>query len=91
MMGADGMMGGACAGGMGVGLLLFLVLLGAVGYLAYRYGLSQRDAQGSSKQYVRSENGSLLQADEANDLVRRRYAQGEISREEFEQLRRDLA
>ena len=30
------------------------------------------------------------QADEATDLVRRRYAQGEISREEFEQLRRDL-
>lgn len=91
MMGADGMMGGACAGGMGLGFLLFLILLGAVGYIAYRYGLSQRDAQGSSERYRENADGYSTRADEAIDLARKRYAQGEISREEFEQLRRDLA
>lgn len=76
-----------CAGGMGFGLLLGLLLLVAVGYVAYRIGESQSSGGGPGS--VRSNRSG--RADEAVDVARRRYAQGEISREEFERLRRDLA
>jgi putative membrane protein len=73
-------------GMMGTGLLLFILLLVAVGYVAYRLG------QNKSQTNVNG-GGSSLQGrrDEALEVVRRRYAQGEIEREEYERLRRDLA
>jgi putative membrane protein len=83
----NGMMTGMCAGGMGIGLLLGLLLLVAVGYVAYRLGQSH-SAGGGPGQGPGGRSGST---DEALDLARKRYARGEVSREEFEQLRRDLA
>lgn len=76
-----------CAGGMGVGLLLVLLLLAVIGYIAYRLGQSQSNGEGTGRNPGRrSERG-----DEALEMARIRYAKGEISREEFEQIRRDLA
>jgi putative membrane protein len=83
----NGMMGSMCAGGMGIGLLLGVLLLAAVGYVAYRLGRSQLKSGGS----VGAPGDRTDTADEAVDVARKRYASGEISREEFEQLRRDLA
>jgi putative membrane protein len=40
--------------------------------------------------YNRAERGPK-DSESSLDIARRRYAQGEISREEFEQLRRDLS
>jgi putative membrane protein len=70
---------------MGVGLLLFILLLVAIGYVAYRLG--QNQSNGS----VGRRGTTPARTDEALETVRRRYAQGEIDREEFERLRRDLA
>lgn len=83
----DGMMGGMCGGAMGIGLLLGLLLLVAVGYVAYRFG--QLKANGAETS--RSPGSRGEREDHALEIARRRYAQGEISREEFDALRRDLA
>lgn len=85
MMG-DGMMGGMCAGVMGIGLLVGLLLLVVIAYVAYRLGESRSNGRSSGE----ARSGRTSQSNEALDLARRRYAQGEISREEFEQFRRDL-
>jgi uncharacterized membrane protein len=70
---------------MGVGLLLFILLLVAIGYVAYRLGQNQSSGSGGGR------GTPPARADEALETARRRYAQGEIDREEFERLRRDLA
>lgn len=76
-----------CTGGMGmmgVGLLLFILLLVGIGYAAYRIGQSSSGPSRSGRE-------GLGREDEALEAVRRRYAEGKIDREEFERLRRDLA
>lgn len=85
MMGQYPMAG--CGGGMGVGLLVGLLLLVLVGYIAYRWGRSRPDGESLGHGSGRSEHHGR---DEALELARRRYAQGELSREDFEQLKRDL-
>jgi putative membrane protein len=83
----NGMMG--CAGGlgmMGTGLLLFILLLVVIGYVAYRLGQNKSQASGAGGSSVGQSRG-----DEALEVVRHRYAQGEIDREQYERLRRDLA
>jgi putative membrane protein len=72
-------------GMMGVGLLLFILLLVAVGYIAYRLGQNKSNGAGGGSRTIQPG------PDDALEVVRRRYAQGEIDREEFERLRRDLA
>jgi putative membrane protein len=62
-----------------MGMLFFLIVVVAGGFLAYGY--------------YRRRGGKRLfpqEDDEAMDLARRRYANGEISREEFEQIKRDI-
>ena len=62
-----------------MGMLFFLVLIVAAGFLAYGY--------------YRRRGGKRLfpqEDDEAMDLAKRRYANGEISRAEFEQIKRDI-
>ncbi|MEX2541403.1 MAG: SHOCT domain-containing protein [Trueperaceae bacterium] len=79
----DGVMG--CAGGlgmMGLGLLLVILLFVIVGYLAYRFGQSTGPRGAGGAVQTRS--------DEALEAARARYARGEIGREEFERLKRDL-
>jgi len=62
-----------------MGMLVLLVIIVAAGAFAYSY-YRKRGGKGLFSQ----ENY------EAMDLARRRYANGEISREEFEQIKRDL-
>jgi uncharacterized membrane protein len=50
-------------------------------------------AGGLAYSYYRSRGGKRLfshEYDDAMDLAKRRYANGEISREEFEQIKEDL-
>lgn len=72
-----------CGGGMALGGLLILLLLVVVGYLAYKFGQSQTEGERISATSPRT--------NDALEIARRRYAQGEVTREEYEQLRRDLA
>lgn len=60
--------------------LLAVVLLG----VALVYFLNQRD-QGQGQLFA-----PPPRRDQALDIVKRRYAQGEITKEEFERLRQDL-
>lgn len=61
-------------GGMGVGMLFWWVLLGLCFALVVRY------AMGGGKNEEKS----------ALDILKERYARGEIGQEEFEQKKRDL-
>lgn len=62
-------------------VLIFLVLLVAIGFGAYWY-------------FRRRGGGSLFESESKKEnpleIARRRYASGEISRQEFEQIKRDL-
>jgi len=62
-----------------MGMLVLLVVIVAAGAFAYSY-YRKRGGKGLFSQ----ENH------EAVDLAKRRYANGEISREEFEQIKQDL-
>lgn len=72
-----------CGGGMAFGGLLVLLLFAVVGYIAYRFGKTRADGSHAST--------SSRRVDDALEVARARYAKGEITREEFEQFRRDLA
>lgn len=61
-------------GGMGAGMLVFWVLLGLGFALLVRYTMGSGGRQEKS----------------ALDILKQRYARGEIGREEFEQKKRDL-
>jgi len=62
-----------------MGMLVILVVIVAAGAFAYSY-YRKRGWKGLFSQ----------EHDEAMDLAKRRYANGEISREEFEQIKQDL-
>ncbi len=87
-----GMMGGMMGGfggwgwGMGIGIVLFwgLVIWGIVALVG---GLGRRD--GSMGCCGHDEHSG--HSDSALDVLKRRYAQGEIDKEEYEQKKRDLA
>ena len=76
----DDTMGG---GMMGMGFLWMLLLLIAL-VLFIVWIVRTVGSRGST-----SADGSSS-TDSALDLARRRYAEGEITREEFEQIKRDL-
>ena len=63
-------------------VILFLVIVVGVGFWVYRQSGSsfRRESPSISKE----SSGDAL------DILRRRYASGEISREEYEQMRKDL-
>ena len=62
--------------GMGSGMLVLWLLLALGGYLAYRSWVGSRG-------YARRRAGAL-------EIARERYARGEITREELEEIRRNL-
>lgn len=80
MMGS-GMMGGF--GWMGLSSLLWLVLLGVIiwAIVAWARGISQPGG---------SESASG-RADSALEVLKKRYARGEINKEEYEEKKKDLA
>lgn len=71
---------GAGSWGMGIGMILFWIIvvfliLGLVRWIAWRgHGYSHHDMMG---------NRSL-------DILKERYAKGEITKEQFEQMKKDL-
>ncbi len=61
-------------------MFIFLLLLVAIGFAAYWF-------------FRRRGGGSLFESErkqEPLEIARRRYASGEISRQEFEQIKQDL-
>ncbi len=64
---------------MGLGLLFPLLLIGAI---AYAFGWRP---QGNFSQPFQPQGRSAM------DVLKERYARGEISREEFEAMRNDLS
>lgn len=62
---------------MGSGLVLLLVIVGAIAY-----------ALGWRPQF--NQTGPTRHGETPLDMLKTRYARGEISREEYEQMRRDL-
>ncbi len=79
----DGMMGGMWWGAI-LGLVVTLLLIAALVLLVI--WLYQQVRDGS-----RSRHSSERGEPEALEVVRRRYARGELTAEEFERLRRDLS
>ncbi len=77
-MGGFGMMGPGMWGGPGAGLVLLLVLAAAIVLLVQRRDIDLGRLCGN-----KSSKGPL-------DIVKERYARGEITREQYEQLRNDL-
>ena len=67
-------------GTWGLGMGFFMLVFWAVVIVALVYGVRWLAAQGRSRQ-----------SESPLDIAKRRYAAGEITREEFETLRRDLA
>ncbi len=69
-----------------IGMILFwiLIILGII-YLARTLELGKGSGAG------RSESSTDSSRDAALEILRERYARGEIDREEYEQRRRDLA
>ncbi len=64
---------------MGGGLLFTLLIVGAVAY-----------ALGWRPDFLEGQGMSRRSGESAMDILKRRYAQGEITKEEYEQMRRDL-
>ena len=62
-----------------MGMFFLLILIVAAGFLAYSY----YRRRGGKKLFPQED-------EEAMELAKRRYANGEISREEFEQIKRDI-
>lgn len=62
-----------------MGMLIVLVIIVAAGAFAYSYYRKR----GGKDLFSQDSDGAM-------DLAKRRYANGEISREEFEQIKRDL-
>lgn len=64
---------------MGFGLIFVILIIGAVAY-----------AVGWRPQFNQTRSASNNQNQTPLDILKSRYARGEISREEYEQMRRDL-
>jgi putative membrane protein len=66
---------------MGGGLLVFLLIVGVIAYaLGWRPDFLEWMNSG----------GDQPPGDSAEEILKRRYARGEISKEEYDQMRRDL-
>ena len=55
------------------------------------YALAGRPTPGTSEPSGRSHGKAEQDVETALDILKKRYARGEISREDFEQMKRDLS
>ncbi len=79
----DGMMGPGMMGGFGTMGFMAVIWIGVLGLIIWAVVAAVRRP---------GESGSLNQpADSALEILKRRYARGEINREEFEATKKDLA
>ncbi len=78
------MMGGGWLIGLGLLVLFLLLIGGGIALVAWFVG-----QQGSQKASQGLGQGPRRE-DEALEILRQRYARGEIDREEFERMREDL-
>jgi putative membrane protein len=83
----DDMMGGTWGWGMMLGMSLLWVLL-LVAFVALVVWVARAVWQGGS---VARRDASRTGIETPVDILRRRYAAGELSREEFERMKRELA
>lgn len=81
-------MGGA--GGMGLGWIWPVILLVGLAVLAWGLTRAFRPSGGRAPTPLSSTTGQPPQRDRAQDILRERYARGEISEEEFHERMRAL-
>jgi putative membrane protein len=82
----SGMMGGA--GMMGFGFLLMLLFWGGV--IALAVWLVSLLFPGAAGQAASTPEGNGREEETALGILQKRYAQGELSRHEYQQMRQDL-
>ena len=75
-----GIMGGGFMGGFGM-IFWILIIIGVV-FLAI-YGLRNTSVEDR-------DNGRAIREYSAIDIIKSRYARGEISKEEYERIRQDI-
>ena len=75
------MMDGMGWGGMWFGGLFWLIIIGGIILAVVTMMNSNRR---------RDQSGSLPRQDSALDILKKRYASGEITKEEFERMKKDL-
>jgi putative membrane protein len=61
--------------------LLWIVILAGIGYVAWQFMKSRG---------IKDPADLLPKRENAMDILKKRYASGEISREEFERMKRDI-
>ena len=70
-------------GGFGFGILPFLLILGVI-FLIWAI-FARHDASDTG------ENEKMTEEDTALEILKKRYAKGEITKREFEQMKKDVA
>ena len=75
------MMNGMGWGGMWFGPLFWLVILGLIVWAVISMSNKNRES---------SQSGGVSGTESALDILKKRYARGEITKEEFEQMKKDL-
>ena len=75
------MQGMGWGGGMWIGSIFWLLLLGVIIWAVISFVNNSRN---------RDQNSNFPGQESALDILKKRYAKGEITREEFEQMKRDL-
>ena len=68
-------------GGMWIGWLFWLIILGVIVWAVIKISGNARRSGPSH---------DLSQSESPMDILKKRYARGEISKEEFEQMKRDI-
>jgi len=75
------MMDGMGWGGMWFGPFIWLLIIGVIIWVVITFTNNSRR---------RDQNNNFPHQESALDILKKRYAKGEITKEEFEQMKRDL-